>query len=292
MTNNLNRSHLALCVLALLVPVGRAAASDMSFAVGTYLEVSQTSTNGNWNQAYPTYPDTTLDGGFVNQHASTQDFFCGLTTVAGDFTSGSYPTTVRLLQDSQEWRLYVDAKNWVSATARCVPFTSFVGYNSGWLQLHGDVDKGNWLWPDSCLSSWTGVSGGFDGGGESAGIWPYAANNPSPWTQVSFKVVRNAMGQAAANPNDAWGNSFYLGSDPGKRYWWGRYHWQQGWSSVRMLPVNDTFCFLAAMGGKFRGGGEAVQVIRGSDDYWYLTGHSMQVGVWAEAECLSYQSQW
>ncbi|NJN47769.1 MAG: hypothetical protein HC808_16285 [Candidatus Competibacteraceae bacterium] len=69
-----------------------------------------------------------------------------------------------------------------------------------------------------------------------------------------------------------------------------RYEWyQNNPAPVQMMNVNDGFCFLSLMGGKFKGSGEGVWIYR-DGDYWFLTGKSQQIDVAARARCIPYSS--
>jgi hypothetical protein len=60
-----------------------------------------------------------------------------------------------------------------------------------------------------------------------------------------------------------------------------------------MIPGSDGVCFLMAIGGKFRGSGEYVEIDHDtanprSSTPQRLTGHSDEMNVWAQAMCVQY----
>ncbi len=57
----------------------------------------------------------------------------------------------------------------------------------------------------------------------------------------------------------------------------------------RMMRVDDGFCYLTAVHGNFRGGGEVVRIWN-QDGYWMLGGQSGQQDVTGVATCVSYSS--
>jgi hypothetical protein len=63
------------------------------------------------------------------------------------------------------------------------------------------------------------------------------------------------------------------------------FEWQQGWAAVPMGSTSDRFCFLTAVQGRFKGGGESVQVYI-SGGSWWLGGSSQQEAVAARALCI------
>jgi hypothetical protein len=68
-----------------------------------------------------------------------------------------------------------------------------------------------------------------------------------------------------------------------------RYLWTQSDPPVRMIPMNQGFCFLMGISGKFKGFGEAVRIYP-QNGYWMLGGTSMQKGVYGRASCVTTDS--
>lgn len=68
--------------------------------------------------------------------------------------------------------------------------------------------------------------------------------------------------------------------------------WYQGNLPVTLGSINDRFCFLTAVQGRFEGGGEFVRVYQEAGQ-WKLGGQSYQHGVGARAACipLNYKGQ-
>lgn len=65
--------------------------------------------------------------------------------------------------------------------------------------------------------------------------------------------------------------------------------WSQGQPEQWLMPEADGICMLTGVGGKFRGGGERVQVeVDPIHRWWRLTGTSSQTGVSARARCLRW----
>jgi hypothetical protein len=55
-----------------------------------------------------------------------------------------------------------------------------------------------------------------------------------------------------------------------------------------MISVNDGFCVLTRVTGRFAGGGESVRISLGWDGVLYLGGTSQQIDVGASARCVRY----
>jgi hypothetical protein len=64
-----------------------------------------------------------------------------------------------------------------------------------------------------------------------------------------------------------------------------QYYWAQGSAAVTMNPSANNACFLAGLGGRFRGTGEGVKVEKGTSN-WTLSGVSQQQGVRAWGSCF------
>lgn len=56
------------------------------------------------------------------------------------------------------------------------------------------------------------------------------------------------------------------------------YIWKKGMGILKLIHIDEGFCFLTRVGGGFAGGGEYVQLNIRPDGYWYLEGHSLQGG--------------
>jgi hypothetical protein len=68
--------------------------------------------------------------------------------------------------------------------------------------------------------------------------------------------------------------------------------WYQGNAPVILGSINDVFCFLTDVQGRFEGGGEVVKVYQ-EGGWWKLGGQSYQEGVGGRAACipLNYKGQ-
>lgn len=65
------------------------------------------------------------------------------------------------------------------------------------------------------------------------------------------------------------------------------FKWEQGKPEVEMIGMNEGFCSLVYVTGRFEGGGEAVSIdVKGNS--WYLGGKSNQAGVAARARCWKW----
>lgn len=62
--------------------------------------------------------------------------------------------------------------------------------------------------------------------------------------------------------------------------------WTQGQAAVDLGRIDQEFCFLTRVTGRFRGGGEQVRVYQ-KDGHWWLGGTSGQQGVGGNAVCLA-----
>jgi len=65
------------------------------------------------------------------------------------------------------------------------------------------------------------------------------------------------------------------------------YTWGKGQSSVQMIKVDEGFCALRGVTGKFEGYGENV-IVNSRNGYWYLEGSSVQSQLRAYATCIKF----
>jgi hypothetical protein len=68
------------------------------------------------------------------------------------------------------------------------------------------------------------------------------------------------------------------------------YRWSQREPPVKMLHKHQGICYLAGIGGMFRGYGERIAVQLKEDGYWYLEGSSAQPELWAKAVALRWKN--
>jgi hypothetical protein len=289
------------CCALVLLPIA-AVAQDFDpmnrYSRGTWVGITLNSVGGpnwfNYNEGYPRYMEWDGQNPVYRTETKTKDWLCALTRITGAFEGGNQ---IVLQPRDGIWVLGLNTYlgKYQSASVRCVPYRSFVGYNPASLQMTSLVQSSDgWsqLWPESCISTLNGIYGPFNGGGEWAAIYPKATGTSPGWPSTAFGVERHAQGFAHEALHAAYGLSVYLGGDPGKRYWAGRTRWVQGEGHKMLTRTADTFCFLAGVGGKFRGAGEVVEVVAGADGFWWLQGASQQEAVWADAECVWYGQQW
>ena len=185
---------------------------------------------------------------------------CFLTGVTGDFEGGG-----------EYVRTYVVADTWylgggsmqagVAAYARCVPISGSGEYvwNQGDLArpMGSDTDKACFL---------TYVSGHFEGGGE----WVNTFTTGGSWY-----LGGNSMQQGVAAGARCVPVSSYTGE----------FGWAQGQTPEPMVAADQNSCFLTAMSGRFKGGGELVRAFQ-YRGWWFLGGSSLQEGVTARARCI------
>lgn len=68
------------------------------------------------------------------------------------------------------------------------------------------------------------------------------------------------------------------------------YAWRQGQQEVEMIGIDEGFCYLTRITGRFEGDGEFVVIhIRGGS--WYLDGGSLQEYVAAKARCWKWTAR-
>jgi hypothetical protein len=292
---NYRSSVRSACCALVLLPIA-AVAQDFDpmnrYSRGQWVGMTLYSSYG-YREAYPGYIEYDGANPAYRTETKTKDWLCALTRITGNFYCCN---SMAIEPRDGNWVLHMTTQySSQSASVRCVPYRSFVGYNPANLQMTSlvtSVDGWSQLWPESCVSTLNGIDGSFDGGGEWAAVYPKASSTGPGWPSTAFGVERHAQGWARDARHGAYGLSVYLGGDPAKRYWAGRTRWSQGENPKMLTRIADSFCFLAGVGGKFRGGGEVVEVVPGADGYWWLQGASQQEAVWADAECVWYGQQW
>lgn len=223
--------------------------------------------------------------------------FCYLTRLSGDFLprfgdfAVTHYTRLYINPSTSRWRL----SSTDSATARCSLWSDFRGLGSarttsiwdGWM-FGGEAKMRLWGSQSLCfLAGMASVTGhGFDGYGAIAQVDRDAAgwfgNAPgSLWSGNGYTGQQYPFGNAMCVDT---GRAFKTKDAPdGSR----TYSWQQGQPYTWMMPVSEGVCMLTEVGGRFAGGGEAVEV-KQVGDRWVLGGQSMQYGVEAKAQCVPY----
>lgn len=120
----------------------------------------------------------------------------------------------------------------------------------------------------------TSVQGKFEGGGERVRVY----QNNNQWVLDGTSDQEGVGGTATCVP---WAQLVSVGVVSGP------YKWSQGQPRTRMDNFGNSFCFLSEVSGKFRGGGEHIEITL--DPYsrdWLLGGDSQQQGVNAAAYCV------
>lgn len=105
------------------------------------------------------------------------------------------------------------------------------------------------------------ISGRFQGGGEgikvsvrSDGRWYIDGRSQQPIHAKAFAVQSDTVRLPSVIRTVSWGPND---------------------GAIRLINSKDGFCFLSAVSGGFRGGGEAVRVGLAADGFWYLSGKSV-----------------
>jgi hypothetical protein len=240
---------------------------------------------------------------------TTSEYFCGLVKIWGEFLSfDDY-----LVLASHEWPGQVAGGQWylsgsrvrpISATARCVRlenFSAFTGcFGGGSCMRFQDFGENranfwHWMWWSDAISTLNGMGGAFDGGGEIVGVYPW--NDPGSATGVTFYAEATS---GAVYRTRMWSRSTFLGS---RSFYAGRYETAAGYwaggpdivaTGTPMGDVNQKFCYLAAVAGKFRGAGEWVEIRpwydsrNGITTWRFYANTGANLGLRAEAECIWY----
>jgi hypothetical protein len=158
------------------------------------------------------------------------------------------------------------------------------GTNGGW-------QAGNTVTPliaTNSFCSLNAVRGGFNGG-ERVTVQPVTSPNLGLFQlQIVAPTPNDTVSAAASCVSFSPANS--SNSRLGQIY-----TWKQGDPPVNMIPGSTGICFLMAVGGKFRGNGEYVEIDHDtanprSSTPQILAGHSDQKDVWAQAMCVLYQA--
>lgn len=220
---------------------------------------------------------------------------CALQSVGGNFRGLGEAVWIR--NNHGVWELNgTSQQQGVFARALCVPYSALQLPLSYWekpwkvrAEHHAcpfltacawDGGEGVHIGELNSFCYLTGMSGTFDGGGESVSV-TYKDVWPSPYLGVGTWVDEGLI-QGEANcikPATMATTDLYT-----------PYSWEQGQSWVRMIRGTDGFCVLNQVSGKFMGSREFVRVdYHPNDGFWYLDGESMQEGVKGKATCLYYQ---
>ncbi|WP_437723134.1 hypothetical protein [Sorangium sp. So ce861] len=184
---------------------------------------------------------------------------CFLTRVTGKFQGGG--EAVYSYVSGGSW--YLGGRSLaqgISARARCVSMPASAEYS--WGQRQQPVYMGTAAGRTCFL---TRVTGHFEGGGEwvhvyvSGGSWYLGGGSEQDGVGASARCVDLPSYQ--------------------------EYSWSQGRFQENMGNASNRACFLTRMTGKFKGGGEFIQVFN-NQGIWFLGGDSKQEGVGASARCI------
>jgi hypothetical protein len=197
---------------------------------------------------------------------------CFLTGVGGAFTGGQ--------------NTYIGISNgyWVltgsgaSARAACYNWSTLSAngnqiWQSGFYNAAGGggFTSPVQMYNTDAFCSLQGVGGAFNGGGESM------------WT--SFGSTNWSLLAQSQSPNTyGWGSCF--AAQPGKIVSPISAWVPQGSANRLLAPAGSYVCALTSVSGRFRGGGEHVDITRTSGDWWQLSVTSQQVDVSATAKCV------
>jgi hypothetical protein len=239
---------------------------------------------------------------------SGNDFVCVLTRVSGKFQGSG--ERVQLSLEQSGWHLGGSSlQHGVGGASYCFRKDQFVSqgtarWNSG--NMSRIANSGSQCatgvaetWFGDAATFVSGISGNLAGGGEQVSI-----------TQASSGFTPSVLTVKSCQPYVAgFANSFFVGSpNSGKiaQFWGpngigsaaaaGEYTVkatslnQNPVTTVQMAPVAEAMCYLTRVGGKFRGGGEWVEISPQTNAQgvavWTLRAGSGQAdGVWGSSRC-------
>lgn len=215
----------------------------------------------------------------------TTEGFCFLTEVSGKFR-GLGEAVMLDVRDGHWWlggrSLQID----VRAVARCVTWASFYGIGTPVINnpagtsvesVNGVASQMPLAFPRQ-FTILSGVSGKFQGGGETAQVWA-PPSKLNEWRVGASSLQRD-------HPVRTQAISISLGTSGNVRVL-RHATWGQGEGPIELLGASAGVCYLAGMEGRFEGGGEAVRITE-EGGRWLLHGMSSQEGVRAYAYCLAY----
>jgi len=263
-------------------------------------------------------PFTWSQGEQIKFLKSGNDFVCVLTRVTGHFQGGGEQVLLSLEQsgvanaagEASTWILGGSSlQKGVSAAAYCFRKDKFL--SSGTARWNSERFATNAKSGASCVTSSTeawwgdaatylsGMTGNFAGGGESIRIDQSSAGfTPSLLVAKSCQPFLGGYAQAffSGTPHTGTVAQFWGPSGKGAASVAGEYTVSatslnpSKVSSIRMAPVSEAMCYFTRIGGKFRGGGEYVEIVpetnRQGLTVWVLRAQSLQSdGVSAGARC-------
>jgi hypothetical protein len=211
--------------------------------------------------------DTTL--------APADEGYCYLTGVSGQF-EGSGEFVYVKISPGGSWVLGGESlQEGVSARARCFPWTRLPPgthqvRESDFIRVFSDEYPYHPVAPPAdTVCSLAGMGGSFNGGGERVAVNLYA----DAWYAEGHALAGSVLVKSqclTTSPSPSWGFEVT---------------WRQGDDPQEMGPIHATACMLTAVAGRFKGGGERVQILQYGGN-WVLSGASQQQGVEASARCI------
>ncbi|AZZ96950.1 MULTISPECIES: hypothetical protein [Pseudoalteromonas] len=196
---------------------------------------------------------------------SSRDRICFLSKVQGKFEGWGEAVWVKEVGATYYLGGKSNQDN-VAAIATCVtnPKGNYDVQYDTWSQGQSDIYLGD----RNNVCFLTGMSGKFEGWAESIGIKNYSYGTYLGGTSNQHSVEAQAGCVARSYPD--------LKS----------YTWNQGESQKILASAKTHVCYLTKISGKFKGSGEAVQVVQ-NGGYWILSGKSQQHSVTATATCTT-----
>jgi hypothetical protein len=201
---------------------------------------------------------------------------CFLTMVSGKFEGAGEEVSVYV--EDGRWRLggWSRQKD-VAAAARCVKWESGdkLLYTSEYLWEQGEPPIKGRVRDREGFCFLTRVRGDFEGAGErveiqrDGGYWELYGRSRQDGIAAGMRCVKW--------PHDL--------RSPFDEYIWTQ---RRGGSVALPLRVNEGFCYLSMVQGRFEGGGEVVRVYVSHNGRWRLEGRSLAEGVRATARCVAF----
>ena len=236
---------------------------------------------------------------------SSTDHVCVLTKVAGNFRGGG--ESVLLSNTDDKWHLSGTSKqDGVSATAYCFNHKSFAGdgadyWNSEQFQVSSPERKcnakGQETWWGDAATYLAGVSGEFEGGGESIDVNQSSEGFvPSVLSVQSCRKTRQMKGTAYAffvgKAHAGHSGRFWGPNGVGSANFAGEYQVvSKGNATVEMAPVEQAMCYFTQIRGGFFGSGEFAKIEPAKNNkgqyVWMLSSQAKNGGgVYAKARCF------
>jgi hypothetical protein len=192
---------------------------------------------------------------------SVKEWFCGLTFVSGSFSDSG--RSVKIEQVKGRWKLNTTDRISVRAACYYHGGAAEVGSTTAWKQGEDPKFLAN---TKGIFCALTGMQGKFSGGDQKVAV-----------VRVGEEWI--LTGSSSGHGVNATGTCVSLS-------WQGLVDksWKQGDPSVKLGSAGPMSCLLSAITGRFRGGGEEVEVSLAGNE-WILSGDSQQNDVGATATC-------